>query len=89
MVAEGAKAVSNDGVVIVDSLSHAWNNEGGVLEIKDKIASQQGKNSYTAWNEAGKEQNALINTILSRRLSYNCNMRSKWIMQWSRIIEVN
>lgn len=77
MVAEGAKAVGNDGVVIVDSLSHAWNNEGGILEIKDKIASQQGKNSYTAWNEAGKEQNSLINTILSENCHTIVTMRSK------------
>ena len=63
MVQAGAEAVGSDGVVIVDSFSHAWNNEGGVLDIKDQIAAQAGKNSYTAWNEAGKEQNSLVNTI--------------------------
>ena len=35
-VRQAAEAVGPDGVVIVDSLSHAWNNEGGVLEIKDR-----------------------------------------------------
>lgn len=77
MVAEGAKAVGPDGVVIVDSFSHAWNNEGGVLEIKDKYASMPGKNSYTAWSEAGKEQNSLINTILSVPCHTIVTMRSK------------
>ncbi len=77
MVAEGAKAVGTDGVVIVDSFSHAWNNEGGVLDIKDRIAKQANKNSYTAWNEAGKEQNSLVNTILAVNCHTIVTMRSK------------
>lgn len=76
-VYEAAETVGPDGVVIVDSLSHAWNNEGGVLDIKDRIAGQQGKNSYTAWNEAGKFQNDLINTILAVDCHTIVTMRSK------------
>ncbi len=76
-VYEAAETVGPDGVVIVDSLSHAWNNEGGVLDIKDRIAGQQGKNSYTAWNEAGKYQNDLINTILAVDCHTIVTMRSK------------
>ena len=77
MVEEGANAVGSDGVVIVDSLSHAWNNEGGVFRIKDRIASQAGKTSYTAWGEAGRYQNSLINTILSVPCHTIVTMRSK------------
>ena len=77
LVADGAQAVGPDGVVIVDSFSHAWNNEGGVLDIKDKIASRQGMNSYTAWNEAGREQNSLVNTVLSVDCHVIVTMRSK------------
>lgn len=76
-VSEGAAAVGEDGVVIVDSFSHAWNNEGGVLDIKDRISAQQGKNSYTAWNEAGREQNSLVNTILAVDCHTIVTMRSK------------
>lgn len=76
-VHQAAEAVGPDGVVIVDSLSHAWNNEGGVLEIKDQIAGQAGKTSYTAWNEAGKEQNSLINYILGVNCHTIATMRSK------------
>ena len=47
-VNEGAKAVGTDGVVIVDSFSHAWNNEGGILDMKDQIAIGSGQNSFTA-----------------------------------------
>lgn len=77
LVQEAAELVGPDGVVIVDSLSHAWNNEGGVLDIKDRIAGQQGKNSYTAWSEAGKYQNDLINTILAVDCHTIVTMRAK------------
>ena len=76
-VEEGAKAVGSDGVVIVDSFTHAWNNEGGVLDIKEQISKQSGKNSYTAWFEAGKEQNNLVNTILAVDCHTIVTMRSK------------
>lgn len=64
-VKEGYKHVGSDGVVIIDSLSHAWNGEGGVLSIRDTIAKRSGQNSFTAWNEAGNYQNRLIDSILS------------------------
>lgn len=76
-VRQAAEAVGPDGVVIVDSLTHAWNNEGGVLELKDQIAARPGKNSYTAWNEAGKAQNSLINYILGVNCHTIVTMRSK------------
>lgn len=76
-VAEAARVVGPDGVVIIDSLSHAWSNEGGVLDAKDKIAERKGQNSYTAWNEAGKLQNDLINSILSVECHTIATMRSK------------
>ncbi|WP_367941523.1 AAA family ATPase [Enterocloster citroniae] len=83
LVKEAAGVVGTDGVVIVDSFSHAWNNEGGILDVKDRIAAQQGKNSYTAWNEAGKVQNNLVNTILAVECHTIVTMRSKmdYVMQ--------
>lgn len=77
LVQEAARLVGPDGVVIVDSFSHAWNNEGGVLDIKDRIAAKAGMNSYTAWNQAGKEQNNLVNTILAVNCHTIVTMRSK------------
>ena len=64
-VKSAVQAVGEDGVVIIDSFSHAWDNEGGVLDIKSEIAKQKGKNDYTAWDDAGKIQNNLVNIILS------------------------
>ena len=76
-VQSAAQAVGEDGVVIVDSFSHAWDNEGGVLDIKSEIAKQRGKNDYTAWDEAGKIQNNLVNTILSVNCHTIVTMRAK------------
>jgi hypothetical protein len=77
MVSEGAAAVGADGVVIVDSFSHAWNNEGGVLDIKSAIEKKPGKNSYTAWSDAGRYQNNLVNAILSVNCHTIVTMRVK------------
>ena len=76
-VLQGALAVGSDGVVIIDSFTHAWNNTGGILDIKEQIAKQSGKNSYSAWLEAGKEQNNLVNTILAVDCHTIVTMRSK------------
>lgn len=76
-VNSAAQAVGNDGVVIIDSFSHAWDNDGGVLDIKSQIAKRQGKNEYTAWDEAGKIQNGLINSILSVPCHTIITMRTK------------
>lgn len=74
----GADIVGPDGVVIVDSLSHAWAGAGGVLEYKDAIAAtQRGQNSYTAWNAAGKLQNTMVDTILSVPCHTICTLRVK------------
>lgn len=77
MVAEGCTAVGSDGVIIVDSFSHAWDNEGGVLDIKSQIAKKYGKNEYSAWDEAGKIQNNLVNTILSTNCHTIVTLRTK------------
>ena len=59
-VKSAVEAVGSDGVVIVDSFSHCWNNEGGVLDIKEEISKQSKKTDFSAWNDAGKIQNNLV-----------------------------
>lgn len=76
-VKEAAQIVGADGVVIVDSFSHAWDNEGGVLDLKTEMEQSQNKNSFTVWNEAGKIQNHLVNTLLSADCHVIVTLRSK------------
>ena len=77
LVNEAQSAVGEDGVIIIDSFSHAWDNEGGVLDIKDKIVSTTNMNDYTAWNEAGRVQNNLVNSILAVDCHTIVTMRTK------------
>ncbi len=84
-VKEAADLVGEDGVVIIDSFSHAWDNEGGVLDFKSEVEKRPGKTSYSAWDEAGKVQNSLVNTILSVRCHTIVTMRAKM----SYAMEVN
>lgn len=74
---EAQQAVGSDGVVIIDSFSHAWEGEGGVLDYKETVEQQVGKNSFSAWNDAGKKQNMLINTILSLDCHVITTLRTK------------
>lgn len=74
---EAAKLVGNHGVVIFDSLSHPWSYSGGVLDLKEGIAKQKGKTSYTAWQEAGEIQNSMIDKIMDIQANSIGTMRSK------------
>ena len=48
-----------------------------MLEIKAGIAAQPNKNSYTAWDEAGRIQNDFINYLLSVNCHTICTLRVK------------
>ena len=68
--------------LIIDSLSHAWSGEGGILEFVDK-ASQALKNNFSAWREASPKHNSLVDAILAANLHVIVTMRSKtaWEVQ--------
>lgn len=71
-------------VVVIDSLSHAWEGAGGVLELTDKAAARsKSGNSYTAWRETTPIHNSLINAMLQSRCHVIATMRSKteYVMQ--------
>ena len=65
-------------VLIIDSLSHAWSGEGGLLDVQGKIAdSSKSGNSFTAWRQVTPWHNKLINTILTSKCHVIATMRSK------------
>jgi energy-coupling factor transporter ATP-binding protein EcfA2 len=49
------------GIVVIDSLSHAWDGEGGVLEIVDQASTSK----FSGWRKGTPEQNRMVNAILS------------------------
>jgi len=72
------EASKNYDVLVIDSLSHAWAGEGGVLAMHDNAArADRSGNSYTAWRNITPEHNALVEAILSAPCHVICAMRSK------------
>jgi hypothetical protein len=63
-------------VLIIDSLTHAWAGEGGILEFVDK-ASQATRNNFAAWREASPKHNALVDALLGAPLHIIATIRSK------------
>jgi energy-coupling factor transporter ATP-binding protein EcfA2 len=65
-------------VVVVDSLSHAWADDGGVLDIKDKATERsRDKNSFAAWRHATPEHQKLVNALVYSPIHVIGTMRSK------------
>lgn len=59
--------------LIIDSLSHAWVGDGGILSIVDKAGS-----SFTAgWKVGTPKHNALIDAIITSKLHIITTMRTK------------
>ncbi len=68
----------NYGAVIIDSMSHAWNGEGGILDIVEAFAKRmKSPNSFAAWKDATPIQNRLTESILSANTHVIVTMRSK------------
>lgn len=66
------------GVLVIDSLSHAWAGKGGILEFVDKTAKRQKSgNSFAAWGEATPRHQGLIEAMLSFRGHLIVTMRTK------------
>jgi hypothetical protein len=68
-----AEALGYD-ILIIDSLSHAWAGEGGVLSIADKV---EGNKFTNGWKIATPKQNALVDAITHSSLHIIFTMRTK------------
>lgn len=64
-------------VIIIDSLSHAWAGDGGLLDKQGKIADSGKGNSYTAWRTITPEHNTLIDAMLQSPAHIIATMRAK------------
>jgi hypothetical protein len=69
----------NYSVVVIDSLTHAWTGEGGVLEIVDKATARaKSNNSFTSgWSVGTPLHNQLINKIMAAPFHVIATMRAK------------
>jgi hypothetical protein len=66
------------GVVVIDSLTHAWEGTGGLLEIVNEIAKRKYQgNTFRAWAEGTPIQNRLIDAMTASRIHVIATMRTK------------
>jgi hypothetical protein len=64
--------------IIIDSLTHAWAGEGGLLDQHGKITdSSSNKNSWTAWRTVTPKHNALVESMLTSECHIIATMRAK------------
>jgi hypothetical protein len=59
--------------VILDSISHEWIGQGGVLEIHDTMPG----NPWINWAKVNPRHDAFVNAILQCKTHIICTMRSK------------
>lgn len=77
---EAIRAAGDAGyeVLVIDSLSHAWNGKGGALEMVDQAAVRsKSKDSFGAWREVTPIHNELVDTILRAKCHVIVTMRVK------------
>jgi energy-coupling factor transporter ATP-binding protein EcfA2 len=66
------------GVLVIDSLSHAWMGKDGALELVDRAAKRsQTGNSFGAWRDVTPLHNALVEAMIGSDLHLIVTLRSK------------
>lgn len=68
--AEAAEAAERAGysVLVIDSMTHEWAGEGGVLDWHDQIAGDDPKKNMQGWIKPKGEHKAMISSFLTRRI---------------------
>jgi hypothetical protein len=64
-------------LLIIDSLSHAWTGQGGVLDLHEKAATAARGNTWAAWREVTPAHNALVEAMLGANLHLIATLRTK------------
>jgi len=67
-----AASKMNYSVLVIDSLSHAWEGVGGALEIKQRVGD-----SWSAWRHVTPIHNRMVDAILQSPMHVITSMRSK------------
>jgi hypothetical protein len=64
-------------VLVIDSLSHQWAGEGGILSRKEEMDKRPGSNSYTNWATFTKEHTAFVARELHSPIHIIATLRAK------------
>lgn len=76
LIRAAGEELGPDGVLVIDSLTHFWNGEGGTLDVVDDAASRSG-NSFTGWKEGTPAQRGMLDAIIHASCHVIVTMRSK------------
>lgn len=72
-------------VIVIDSISHAWEAAGGILEVVENIKKTKNyKDGMRAWADVKPIENRLWDAILDARASVIVTMRAKTAYEISR-----
>lgn len=66
-------------VIIIDSISHEWNGQGGCTEIHETLvrSSKNKGNSFSAWADVTPRHRAFVEKILASKCHVIATLRSK------------
>lgn len=64
-------------VLVIDSITHAWAGDGGLLAKKEALDAAGKGNGYTNWAGITKEHEAFKAALLNADIHLICTMRSK------------
>lgn len=77
---QAIKAAEQNGysVIVIDSMSHAWEGQGGILDMHDAATKRQKtENSYTAWKDVTPIHREFVDTMLQSSCHIIATMRAK------------
>lgn len=72
-------------VLVIDSITHAWAGEGGLLEQKEQLDARGKGNSYTNWASITKKHEAFKSEMLHSPVHIITTMRSKQDYQQTEV----
>ena len=64
-------------VIIIDSMTHAWNGTDGALEQVDRAMARSSGNKFAAWRDVTPMHNALVNAIIQSPCHVIATIRTK------------
>lgn len=65
-------------ILIIDSMSHEWENAGGVLDMAGDNEQRSGKSGLHNWKTPKLEHSKLVLALLRTRLPVICCLRAKY-----------
>ncbi len=64
-------------VVVMDSISHQWVGDGGLLSQKEELDSVKGSNHFANWAPISRDHERFKSLIVNSDIAMVCTMRSK------------